>query len=194
MKDQIADLIRTALNTLIDNGLLPSEIEPRITIDRTKDKSHGDLASNIAMTLAKAAKRPPRDIAQAIIEALPANDAIAKAEIAGPGFINFFLDEATASAVISNILEQGQNFGRNNNGQGRKVQVEYVSANPTGPLHVGHGRGAVVGPGPTVRTGHALGRPRQERRDPPGYRTGRSARRHALVYEAVGWQALRPGL
>ena len=145
MKDHIAELINAALNTLIDSGDLPADIEPRVTIDRTKDKAHGDLASNIAMTLAKAAKKSPRDIAQLIIDALPASEQLTKAEIAGPGFINFFLNETAATAVIKDILAQGKNFGRSNKGAGKKVQVEFVSANPTGPLHVGHGRGAAVG-------------------------------------------------
>ncbi len=145
MKDHIADLINTALNTLISKGDLPADVEPRVSIDRTRDKSHGDLACNIALTLAKAAKKPPRDIAQLIIDALPSSDQLNKAEIAGPGFINFFLNEAAASKVVSDILQQAKNFGRSSEGQGRKVQVEFVSANPTGPLHVGHGRGAAVG-------------------------------------------------
>ncbi len=145
MKDHIAELINAALNTMIDNGDLPADVEPRVNIDRTKDKAHGDLASNIAMTLAKAAKKPPRDIAQLIIDALPASEKLTKAEIAGPGFINFFLNEAAATAVVKDILSQGKNFGRSDKGAGKKVQVEFVSANPTGPLHVGHGRGAAVG-------------------------------------------------
>nr|WP_235015311.1 arginine--tRNA ligase [Oceanicoccus sp. KOV_DT_Chl] len=145
MKDHIAELINAALSTLVDHGALPADIEPRISIDRTKDKSHGDLASNIAMTLAKAAKKPPRDIAQLIIDALPASAQLSKAEIAGPGFINFFLNEAAASAVVTDILAQGKQFGRCKDGAGKKVQVEFVSANPTGPLHVGHGRGAAIG-------------------------------------------------
>ena len=145
MKDHIAALINAALNTMIDNGDLPADVEPRVNIDRTRDKAHGDLASNIAMTLAKAAKKPPRDIAQLIINALPASEKLTKAEIAGPGFINFFLNEAAATAVVKEILSQGKNFGRSNKGAGKKVQVEFVSANPTGPLHVGHGRGAAVG-------------------------------------------------
>lgn len=145
MKDLVADLIQSALNTLIAQGDLPADIEPRIQVDRTKDKAHGDLASNIAMTLAKAARKAPRDIAQLIINALPNSDKLKKAEIAGPGFINFFLDEAAASAIVVDILDKGEAFGRNNSGAGKKVQVEFVSANPTGPLHVGHGRGAAVG-------------------------------------------------
>ena len=145
MKDHIAALISSALQRLIEEGNLPDSIEPRISIDRTKDKSHGDLATNIAMMLAKPAQKPPREVAQSIINALPASEKIAKAEIAGPGFINFFLNEAATSAVITDILIQQSTFGCNQDGQGQKVQVEFVSANPTGPLHVGHGRGAAVG-------------------------------------------------
>lgn len=145
MKDQIVELINAALKILIANGDLPDTIEPNFNIDRTKDKKHGDLASNIALTLAKAAKKPPRDIAQMIIDALPASDFLKKCEIAGPGFINFFLNQAAASAIVTDILQQSEKFGRCNVGEGRKVQVEFVSANPTGPLHVGHGRGAAVG-------------------------------------------------
>jgi arginyl-tRNA synthetase len=149
MKDQVVELISAALDVLVENNTLPTDLfatqEKRIQVDRTKDKSHGDLASNIAMTLAKAAKKSPRDIAQCIIDALPESAVLEKAEIAGPGFINFFLNEAAASAVIKDILNLGNQFGRTATRLNKKVQVEYVSANPTGPLHVGHGRGAAVG-------------------------------------------------
>lgn len=145
MKEHISELLLHALQSLIEQGELPTDIQPRINIDRTKDKSHGDLASNIALTLAKAAGKPPRDVAQLIIDALPESAQLAKTEIAGPGFINFFLNEAAASQVVTDILSAGHQFGRCDAGQGKKVQVEFVSANPTGPLHVGHGRGAAVG-------------------------------------------------
>ncbi len=150
MKEHIAELVNSALSTLIADGKLPDndDVKQRaanIQVDRTRDKSHGDLASNIAMTLAKAAGQPPRAIAEAIITALPNSPQLSKAEIAGPGFINFFLNEAAASQVVSDILTQTTQYGRNKQGNARKVQVEFVSANPTGPLHVGHGRGAAVG-------------------------------------------------
>ena len=145
MKQQLSQLIQRALDSLVAAGTLPDTIEPRIQIDRTRDKSHGDLATNIALTLAKAAGKPPRDIAAAICAALPEADFVQKTEIAGPGFINFFLSGSSNQAVIQRILEQGAKFGSSNEGEGRKVQVEFVSANPTGPLHVGHGRGAAVG-------------------------------------------------
>jgi arginyl-tRNA synthetase len=145
MKDHIAELINTALSTLKANGDLPADTIAKVNIERTKDKAHGDLASNIALTLSKAAKKPPRDIAQLIIDGFPTSPQLNKCEIAGPGFINFFLNESAASAVVLDILQQGDKYGRCNDGEGRKVQVEFVSANPTGPLHVGHGRGAAVG-------------------------------------------------
>lgn len=114
-------------------------------VERTRDPSHGDFASNLAMTLTKAARRNPREIAQAIVDALGDDTRIAKVEIAGPGFINFFLAPAAFRATIDQILDAGDAYGRSDEGAGRTVLIEFVSANPTGPLHVGHGRGAAVG-------------------------------------------------
>ena len=142
MKEQLSRLINQALDTLADQGILSDDLARRIQIDRTRDPSHGDLASNIALTLAKSAGRNPRELAALICEALPAAPFLARTEIAGPGFINFFLSEASSQGVIRDILEQREAYGTSTAGQGRQVQVEYVSANPTGPLHVGHGRGA----------------------------------------------------
>ncbi len=145
MKQHIADLINTALNTLIEDGVLPADVQPRIMVENTRDKAHGDFASNIALTLAKAAGTNPRELSQKICAALPASDNVEKTEIAGPGFINFFVSDASTASLVASILEQKDQYGRNNDGAGRKVQVEFVSANPTGPLHIGHGRGAAVG-------------------------------------------------
>jgi len=145
MKEELSQLIQQALDSLVAQGHLPQDTQPQVQIDRTRDKSHGDMASNIALTLAKAAKKPPRDLAQMICEALPQADLVTRTEIAGPGFINFFLSQQSNQAVIRRILEEREAFGKNDAGEGRKVQVEFVSANPTGPLHVGHGRGAAVG-------------------------------------------------
>jgi arginyl-tRNA synthetase len=145
MKNSIAELIAQALTRLQADGKLPAGLQPHIQIDHTRDKRHGDLASNVAMTLSKPAKMAPRQLAQLIVDALPASSLLARTEIAGPGFINFFLSSGAQTAVVSEILRAGDNFGRNNSGAGRKVQVEFVSANPTGPLHVGHGRGAALG-------------------------------------------------
>jgi len=145
MKEQLTQLILQALQELVDQGHLPGDTPTRVQIERTRDPDHGDLATNVALGLAKAAGKKPRDLAELICRALPDAAFVARTEIAGPGFINFFLSEASSQAVIRRILEQGSAFGTTVTGAGRKVQVEYVSANPTGPLHVGHGRGAAVG-------------------------------------------------
>ncbi len=145
MKQQITLLIQQALDSLAVKGELPNTGKQNIQIDRTRDQSHGDLASNIALTLAKSAGRNPRELAGMICEALPPSPVLDHAEIAGPGFINFFLNTDSSLAVVRQVLEQGDRFGTSNTGAGRKIQVEFVSANPTGPLHVGHGRGAAVG-------------------------------------------------
>ncbi|HEX7047449.1 MAG TPA: arginine--tRNA ligase [Gammaproteobacteria bacterium] len=116
-----------------------------IQVERTRDRAHGDFASNLALNLAKPARRKPRDIAEALVNALPVSDLVIKTEIAGPGFINFFLSQEAYAAEIRNVLGGGEDYGRNDNGARAKVQIEFVSANPTGPLHVGHGRGAAIG-------------------------------------------------
>jgi arginyl-tRNA synthetase len=145
MKQHITELVQAALDTLVQNGSLPADIAPQIMIENTRDKSHGDLACNVAMTLAKPARRNPREIAALITQALPASDVLTKTEIAGPGFINFFITSASATKVVEDILAQGEKFGTTTVSHPEKVQVEFVSANPTGPLHVGHGRGAAYG-------------------------------------------------
>lgn len=145
MKQQLTDLILVALSRLQAEGILSGDALPSVQVDNTKDKSHGDLASNIAMVLAKQAGKSPRELAAIILAAIPANALVAKADIAGPGFINFFIASDAQAAVIDQILTQGNTFGCSNVGQQTKVQVEFVSANPTGPLHVGHGRGAAIG-------------------------------------------------
>ncbi|MCO4837841.1 MAG: arginine--tRNA ligase [Oceanospirillaceae bacterium] len=145
MKQHIADLIQHAIDALKAAGEFDTDLVPKIQIDNTKDKQHGDLACNVALTLAKVARRKPRDIAQLICDHLPASDSVTKTQIAGPGFINFFISQDATQAIIGKVLEEADHFGRNNTGAGHKVQVEFVSANPTGPLHVGHGRGAAYG-------------------------------------------------
>lgn len=145
MKEIIAELIDSALKNLINDGILPEDIQPKIMVENTRDKSHGDYASNIAMTLAKAAKSNPRQLAEKLVAALPESENLKKTEIAGPGFINFFISVASTSSLIKTILEKKTSYGHNTDGAGKKVQVEFVSANPTGPLHIGHGRGAAVG-------------------------------------------------
>jgi len=145
MKQHIADLIQDAIDALKAAGEFDADLVAKIQIDNTKDKQHGDFACNVALTLAKVARRKPRDIAQLICSHLPASASVTKTQIAGPGFINFFISQDATQAIIGKVLEEGEKFGRNNSGAGHKVQVEFVSANPTGPLHVGHGRGAAYG-------------------------------------------------
>jgi len=145
LKTHLQTLIIQALQSLIQNGVLPEGTPTGAPLERTRDRDHGDFASAIALTLAKIARRKPRDLAEQIQAALPPSDYVAKVEIAGPGFINFFLTPIAYHNVIQEIIEQGDAFGRGQIGAGRRVQVEFVSANPTGPLHVGHGRGAAYG-------------------------------------------------
>ena len=145
MKQAIHDLIDTALADLQQSAQLPTDLNINIQVSATKDRSQGDFASNIAMTLAKQAGKPPRDVARLIVDQLSEHDSIEKVEVAGPGFINFFLASDASHAVIGQILQQGEQFGRSEYGKDEKIQVEFVSANPTGPLHVGHGRGAAYG-------------------------------------------------
>ena len=142
-KEAIESLLGQAVQKLIDDGVIESC--PKLQVTRTKDAAHGDFTSNVAMMLAKQAGMPPRDIALLIIDALPADGSVVKIDIAGPGFINFRLTDNAYHALIPEILEQGHSYGRSDLGAGKRVQVEFVSANPTGPLHVGHGRGAAYG-------------------------------------------------
>ena len=122
------------------------ETKPALQITRSKDAAHGDFTCNVAMMLAKQAGKPPRDIAQTIIDAFDSqHSAIEKIEIAGPGFINFFLAQESTLNIINDIISAGDRFGESNAAKKEKVQIEFVSANPTGPLHVGHGRGAAYG-------------------------------------------------
>ena len=145
MKDQLKEIIKQSLMQLIKKDRLPKFDIPAIEIERTKDKAHGDFACNIAMMLARTVKMNPRQIATLLVENIAQADYIAEVEIAGPGFINFTLSAGTAQQVVRDILEQGPKFGLSKLGRGKSVQVEFVSANPTGPLHVGHGRGAAYG-------------------------------------------------
>ena len=145
MKDTLVSLLERALETLKADGVIPADAAPAIRLDAARDKSHGDYASNIAMMLAKPAGMPPRALAEKFVAALPRDEAVSNVEIAGPGFINFFANSAAAANVVRTILDKGEQFGRHTFGNGESVQVEFVSANPTGPLHVGHGRGAAVG-------------------------------------------------
>lgn len=145
MKDAIATLLGAALRALAADVLPRDALPASVPVERTRDPAHGDFASNVAMLLAKPARRPPRELAQRIVEALPADPRIVKVEIAGPGFINFHLSPDAFRDVVRDVLTKGRDFGRSTVGAGTRVHAEFVSANPTGPLHVGHGRGAAYG-------------------------------------------------
>src|SRR5580692_9919970 len=145
LKSQLEQLLRQAVNGLV-GGLLPTAPETsQITVERTRDAQHGDFATNVAMRLAKAARRNPRELAQAIIAGMPRNDLVERTEVAGAGFINFYLKSAASTLELARIHELGAAYGRSQAGGGERVLVEFVSANPTGPLHVGHGRQAAYG-------------------------------------------------
>ena len=144
MKDQLQELLTKCVQDLISKGIL-KEMPSKIRIDHTKDNSHGDYATNIALMLSKQAKMSPVELAKIIIDQFEQKNFIKKIEIAGPGFINFFISQESSSSIVNEILVQAASYGCSDIGQGKKVLLEYVSANPTGPLHVGHGRGAAYG-------------------------------------------------
>ncbi|MCP4407878.1 MAG: arginine--tRNA ligase [Gammaproteobacteria bacterium] len=145
MKEKIRILVQAAIENLQADGTLPGSVGQQIQITRTKNKDHGDFACNVAMSLTRVARRAPREIAQAIVQQLPDSSDIDKVQIAGPGFINFYLRTGAYLSIVKDILSQGAHFGESQIGNNKRVQVEFVSANPTGPLHVGHGRGAAYG-------------------------------------------------
>ena len=145
MKHPLEQLLRAALGSLAGGILAEAPEAASVTVERARDAQHGDFASNVAMRLAKAARRNPRELAQAIVAALPANTLIARTEIAGAGFINFFLSPAAYADELARIRSLGADYGRSELGHGERVLLEFVSANPTGPLHVGHGRQAAYG-------------------------------------------------
>ena len=144
MKVTVEQLLKDAVISLQESGTIPPVVAD-IKVERTKDSTHGDFATNLALTLAKPCGQPPRKIAELLVQALGEHPQLERVEIAGPGFINFFMRATQRAEVISTVLQQGAKFGCSNVGQGQKVLLEFVSANPTGPLHVGHGRGAAFG-------------------------------------------------
>ncbi|HEU5399264.1 MAG TPA: arginine--tRNA ligase [Gammaproteobacteria bacterium] len=139
MKHALDILLRDALKAL---GLTAPEGS---LVERARDRKHGDFATSVALAFSKTVGKKPRDFAEEVISALPKNDLVAKTEIAGPGFINFFLASSAYHAELKGIITAGERYGTNKSGKGAKAMIEFVSANPTGPLHVGHGRGAAVG-------------------------------------------------
>lgn len=145
MKNIIEQLLTQAFEKLKELGIIPLEVEAKIKIERTKDSSHGDYATNVALILAKPCQQSPHRLAEQLIQHLPIHPSLQRCEIAGPGFINFFLHAGMHTETITSVLQQGESYGQCNIGQGKKLILEFVSANPTGPLHVGHGRGAAFG-------------------------------------------------
>ncbi len=144
MKEQLESLILRALHRLRGEGVnLPEKVE--IQLVRAKESAHGDFSTNLALKLAKAAGMSPHALAERLVAALPPSTLLERVEIAGPGFLNFYLRDTAVYDVIRQVLEAGEAYGQAAHGAGRKVLVEFVSANPTGPLHVGHGRGAAYG-------------------------------------------------
>ena len=146
MKDQLRQAIKAALQQCCTDKTLSSEVSlDEIQLEIPKNPEHGDFSTNLALTLAKPERKAPRKIAEILVAALQGNSLCDKIEIAGPGFINFRLAATCWYNVLDQIADQGNKYGFSNIGNGTKIQVEFVSANPTGPLHIGHGRGAVVG-------------------------------------------------
>ena len=145
MKQPLESLLQTTLKKLSGDLFPKTALPAGPLLERTRDPAHGDFATNVALVLAKQAGRKPRELAQAIIAAVPESQLISKIEIAGPGFINFFLSASAYHDQVKAILAKGENYGRSDAGNGRRVGIEFVSANPTGPLHVGHGRNAAIG-------------------------------------------------
>ncbi|SFC34079.1 arginine--tRNA ligase [Tropicimonas isoalkanivorans] len=142
----IRALVTDALDALAAEGVLPEGLDlSNVAVEPPRDPLHGDMATNAAMVLAKPAKMKPRDIASALAEKLVADDRVETADVAGPGFLNLRMAKPVWAGVVRTVLESGDAFGRSEMGKGRRINVEYVSANPTGPLHVGHTRGAVFG-------------------------------------------------
>ncbi len=145
MKALLQNHLTTAVKTYLQQQDIAIDELPAIEVDHARDAKHGDFASNIAMVLAKPARKPPRDIAAGIIDCLSRISILEKCDIAGPGFINFFLSKDAYYQVIPEIFDKHENYGRTNEGGSTKVLLEYVSSNPTGPIHIGHGRGAAYG-------------------------------------------------
>lgn len=146
IREQLESLVEQALQAAVSDGSLPLEAIPEVGLERPRDEANGDWASTVAMRCAKQAKMNPRQVAEIIVDHLPENDVVASVEIAGPGFINFRLTSAVLQGVVRAVREEEENYGKGVISEGeRKVNLEYVSANPTGPLHVGHGRWAALG-------------------------------------------------
>ncbi|AHE67866.1 arginine--tRNA ligase [Legionella oakridgensis] len=145
MKSTVEELLRQAVEEVRQSGVIPPDYVAHIKVERTKDKAHGDFATNLALVLAKPCHQVPRQLAELLVRAIPEHPLLDRVEIAGPGFINFYMRASERAQIIATVLSQGVEYGRSQLGHGQHVLLEYVSANPTGPLHVGHGRSAAFG-------------------------------------------------
>ncbi len=145
MKESLRQITLQAIARLQEQAVLPADAAAAFVVERTRSKEHGDFATNAALLLAKQARKNPRALAEALVAAMPQSTQISKVEIAGPGFINFFLGAGAYHAELHHIFSAADAYGRNASGAGKTAGVEFVSANPTGPLHVGHGRAAAIG-------------------------------------------------
>ena len=145
LRDTIADLVTGALEQAQGQGLLPTAPLPEKLIERPQNPEHGDYATSMPLKLARAMQMPPLEIAERLVPLIPLGGALAQVEVARPGFINFTLADDWLRRQVDAILEAGDRYGATETGVGQRVQVEFVSVNPTGPLHVGHARGAVIG-------------------------------------------------
>jgi len=145
LKSLVQAQIGHALQALVDAGELSPDALPEVVVERSRGDEHGDFASPVALALARQLRRKPREIAELLLARMPADSRLRRVEVAGPGFLNFFLAPEALTATVARVLSEGEAYGRSRAGEGVRVQVEFVSANPTGPLHVGHGRGAAYG-------------------------------------------------
>ena len=143
---ELRSLILEALGKLVAEGVAPADSIPDFTVEIPADKTHGDFAANTAMVCARAFKMPPRKIAELLCEKIDLNGSVFdRAEIAGPGFMNFFLNKKWFADAVQNVLDENDNYGKTDAGKGKRVLVEFVSANPTGPMHIGNARGGAIG-------------------------------------------------
>ena len=145
IRAEISHLVRAALNTARESGALPEADVDDLAIERPQKPENGDYSCSLAMKLAREMRMNPRAIGEAIVEALPPSELVGRVWVAGPGFVNFSLDDDWLSSQVETVIQEGERFGSSNVGAGERVQIEFVSVNPTGPVHVGHARGAVLG-------------------------------------------------
>ena len=145
IRTEISDLVRAALDAAQESGALPKADVEDMAIERPQKSENGDYSCSLAMKLARAMRMNPRAIGQAIVEALPRSEMVGRVWVAGPGFVNFWLDDGWLASQVDSVIDAGDSYGNSTIGEGESIQVEFVSVNPTGPVHVGHARGAVLG-------------------------------------------------